>query len=618
MRISLISLLCVLGLAGTATAQQMQSKRFSAPLAGKAVLRDLNDKYSAQVYNMEAPEPDADVEQEKLQEIKSYIAAHYPRKNRHLAAKATAAQPPYIAQAFVADTSSGVPPDNCMAMSVGHKAVSVMNNTIAVLDGLTGQMTSRVNLYNFSIATGLINTITNHNNYRYDPKIIYDPEADRYICIMLNGINEYNWVIIGFTQTNDPEGAWNFYIFKGDYAGDNTWFDYPAIAITHNELFFTGNKIGYNQSWQEGFHRSLIYQVNKQQGYNGDTAITYRIWDSVTNNGNFIRNLYPVKGGASIHGPEQYFLSNRNFDVQNDSIFLIKVPDTIGSQDSTLTVTALQSDLSYGVPPSARQKPPSDSLATNDGRILGAYIEGSEIQFVSASLDPANGASAIYHGKISNVTTNPTVHAEMFTIDTLDLGYPELSYAGGANTSIISFNYSGANTFAGMGAIYYDGSQYSPMLTVKSGDSVIGGPSGTKRWGDYTGSQVDWNLAGAVWVEGIYGRSNMHYGNYMARLNAPTLTSVQQGEKEQANVKLYPNPAWQFISAEFTTTEEQPVKFAIYDMQGRLVDNMLDTWCKPGRNLVQFNIAPLAPGTYFVKGIGSKGKVLLTSTFTRQ
>lgn len=616
MRISILLFIVVVASAFSASGQQ----RFTAPLAGKVVLKNVEDKYNAQVYNLDIPEPDGGTDEEKLQETKNYISEHYPRRNRHAAAKGTSVQPPFVVRSFVADTSAGVPPDNNMAISAANRAVSVMNSYIAVLDGVTGQMQYRKSLYNFSLSVGLYNNL-NNNNYRYDPKIIYDPEADRYICIMLNGLNNYNYIIVAFSKTNNPDSAWNFYKFYGDYMQDTSWFDYPAIAITHNEFFFTGNKIGYDQSWQAGFKRSLIYQVKKEQGYNGDSLLTYRIYDSVTYNGNFIRNLYPVKGGAAIHGPEEYFLSNRNFDVQNDSIFLIKLPDTIGAPDSALTITALQSDHAYGVPPSARQVPPFDSLATNDGRILGGYIEGDEIQFVSASLDPLNGASGVYHGKISNVSTNPTVHGSMISIDTVDLGYPNISYAGNVNSvnnSIISFNFSGPATYPGMGAVYYDGSQYSEMLVVKTGDSCLKSGAGLQRWGDYSGSQPDMAAPGVVWVEGIYGRANKRYGNYMAKLAAPFVTSVTRQQKAKTPALLYPNPAWQFISVAFTLPADELVNFAIYDIQGRVVDNLLQAFCNEGKNVVQFNIAPLAPGTYFVKGINSKGEVIVTNRFVRQ
>jgi len=620
MRISTVLLIMCLTTAGEGLAQGAHPKTFTTPLAGKAVLSEVEDKYSADVYNLEMPEPDGDADQEKLEEVKRYIAGHYPHKTHRSAAKATSIQPPFVVRSFVADTLPGVPPDNYMAVSNGGKAVSVMNGYVAVHDGLSGQMLYRKSLYNFSLAVGLSNN-QNPNNYRYDPKIIYDPEADRYICIMLNGTDADNWIVVAFSQTNQPEGAWAFYKFYGDYMADTTWFDYPSISITHDELFFTGNKIKYGQSWQAGFTRSVIYQVKKQQGYNSDPSLTYRIWDSIAYNGQQVRNLYPVKGGASISGPEQYLLSNRNFDVQNDSIFLIKVPDTIGAPDSTLTLVPLQSDLAYGVPPSARQKPGFDSLATNDGRILGGYREGSEIQFVSTTLNTGNGASAVYHGKITNITTTPSVHGAIFSIDTLDLGYPNLSYAGnfgGVNNSIISFDYSGPATWAGMGAIYFDGSQYSDMLNIKSGDSAVKVITGLQRWGDYSGSQPVWNQPGAVWVEGIFGHKKQKYGNYMAKLAAPYMTTVQQQEPAGSSVGLYPNPAWQFTQVEFTLPADQLVRFVIFDINGRRVDQVMESPCRQGRNLVQFNVAPLAQGTYFIKGINARSEVLFSERFMRQ
>src|SRR5690606_36222507 len=116
------------------------------------------------------------------------------------------------------------------------------NSRIAVIDGSTGQITNRKVLKLFSYAVNL-NSLEDH---RYDPKVMYDPEADKFISIMLNGTNEHNYILVGFSKTNDPEGEWNFYKFYGNYAEDTTWFDYPSIAITKDEFFFTGNQIKFN------------------------------------------------------------------------------------------------------------------------------------------------------------------------------------------------------------------------------------------------------------------------------------------------------------------------------------------------------------------------------------
>ena len=122
-----------------------------------------------------------------------------------------------------------------------------MNSTIAVLNPNGGQMQQRKSLHLFASAAGL-SPVGNQNNFKYDPKIIYDPEADRFIAVLLNGTNQFNWIVLGFSQTNDPAGTWNIYKLYGDYDADTTWFDYPAVAMTHGEFFLTGNKLEYNGS----------------------------------------------------------------------------------------------------------------------------------------------------------------------------------------------------------------------------------------------------------------------------------------------------------------------------------------------------------------------------------
>lgn len=603
------------------SAQQARVRKFAAPLSGTAVLRNVESKYDAQVFNLEAPSPDGDDEKAELQQIKERITELYPyRKLPKTNAKSTAAASPVVLASFKADSFPGIPPDNYMAISATNQAISVINSSITTIDGSTGQINTRTSLYDFSASTGL----SGQNDYRYDPKVIYDPEADRFITVILNGINAYNWIIFGFSQTNDPAGAWNFYKFYGDYDNDTTWFDYPTIAITHNEIFLSGNKILFNGSWQAGFRQSVIYQVRKSDGYSGAAQLTYNLWDSIAFNNNiYLRNIFPVKGGAGPHGPGMYFLSNRNFDIQNDTVLLLKVTDTIGGSPA-LNVTPLESNLSYGVPPNARQDssydPNMSRLATNDGRILGAYVENDEIQFVSASINPSTGSSGVYVGKITSVLNSPSLTASMFAIDTIDFGYPNISYTGnqGGNTSIISFNYSGPHTFPGIGAIYYDGTQFSNLLKVKQGDSVIRVQFDLQRWGDYTASQPVYGSIGKVWISGIYGRKNRAYGLQIAQLGTSAFAGI--GEKKQTAIatKTYPNPAWQYIQIEFETPREALVDFAIYDMQGKLVDRLKLCKCKKGRNILQFNIAALAAGNYILTGTDEKGAVLMTDKFTRQ
>ncbi|MBZ0099576.1 MAG: hypothetical protein K8F30_10855, partial [Taibaiella sp.] len=244
-----IPLLFAVAMSFSASAQTAKSHSYTASLEGVVVLRDVEaDPYDVQIYNLEAPNPDGNIDKMRLRDAKLEVARRFPRK-LDMASKAerkgTAAQPPVIAQNFVADSLPGIPPDNDMAISRDNNIVNVLNSRITVLDGQNGTMKKRVDLKAFSQAVGLNNFIS---DYRYDPKVLYDAEADRYICVMLNSTNRDNFIVIGFSLSNDPVGAWSFYKFPGDYKNDTTWFDYPAISVTDDEVFLTGNKIRDNVS----------------------------------------------------------------------------------------------------------------------------------------------------------------------------------------------------------------------------------------------------------------------------------------------------------------------------------------------------------------------------------
>ncbi|MCB9045584.1 MAG: T9SS type A sorting domain-containing protein [Chitinophagales bacterium] len=599
----------------SAYGQEVNGKVYKAELAGTTVFRDVDNKYGTQVFGFEAPEPDGDDEQERLDAVKEEIARLYPHKMSNARQKTTSAKDPVVVKSYVANTTPGTPPDNDFAVSKADKAVSVINVNAAIMDASTGTVNDQKSLGFFSGSAGL------GLSGRYDPKVLYDAKEDRFICVMLHDRDENNYIVVGFSQSNDPTGAWAWYKFYGDYGSDSTWFDYPGVSVTNSEFFFTGNKIKYAAPWETGFRQSVIYQVNKSDGYSGASALTYKIWDGIKYDGNSIRNLFPVRPGWLPTGDEQYFLSNRNFSTQNDSIFLVKVPGTI-SQGGSVSVTLLKSPLSYGVPPNGRQEDTSATLATNDGRILGAYVMNNEIQFVSTSVDPNNGASGVFHAKITDYATSPNIsYAQIFSIDTLDFGYPNISYVGnpwGLNQSIISFNYTGPSTPAGIGALVYDGLSYSNMLRAKEGESSISGqvPGKVQRWGDYTGTQVDYNNLGSVWIEGIYGRSDHEYGSWIVKLNSPAL-GVKETIKK-ATGQVYPNPVNTFVTYMFTLSNETEVTFAIYNINGQLVDNLVTKKCEEGKNVIQFNTASLPAGSYILRGSGSKGDVVMTQRFVKQ
>lgn len=599
---------------------QYSTTTLQCPLSGTVHLQNCNDTFLAQVRNLEIHEPDESAEYEALMRIKTAQQNKYPYKaNTHKALKTTAPlTAPTVSMSFVADSNSGTPPDNYLCVSKNNTCVSVMNSFISVIDGNTGIMTKRTGLKTMSLPVGLNNIM---NDYRYDPKIIYDPLEDKFICIMLNGVNAANYIVVGFSQSNDPKGNWNFYKFYGDYKGDTTWFDYPAITISKNEFYFTGNKLGFNTSWQTGFKNSVIYQIKKADGYAGQT-LNYKIWDSIYYQGKPIRNLHPVKNGSSISAATPYFLSNRNFATQNDTVFLIRLTDTLNSANASIQINPLKSNLAYGVAADGRQKDTAYTLATNDARILGAFKEGDEIQFVNTSINPSNGAASIYHGTIQQVSSNPSIQAQLLSIDSLDMAYPNISYFGVNNgniVSVINCNYSGPRTFAGMHALISKAGQYSDWTNIKKGDSnIVVLSAKQQRWGDYTGSQIDWNFPGNAWVIGIFGNAKRGYGNYMARLSSPYNVGIPPLVANKINAISYPNPCYQFTAIDFTLAASAVLNFDMYNSNGQLVGHLLTQFCEEGVNRLQFNIGYLSAGMYHLIATNTTGAPLIKVPILKQ
>src|ERR1043165_1830084 len=96
-------------------AQKTSEKIFVTPVAGTVVLRDVEDKYNAQVISLEAPEPDGGDEQEDFRALKAQVERRFPYRRGvagSIGAKTSAGVlPPVIENAFVPDSITGIPPD---------------------------------------------------------------------------------------------------------------------------------------------------------------------------------------------------------------------------------------------------------------------------------------------------------------------------------------------------------------------------------------------------------------------------------------------------------------------------------------------------------------------------
>ncbi|GBL34426.1 hypothetical protein EMGBS15_00210 [Filimonas sp.] len=522
---------------------------------------------------------------------------------------------PSIVKGVQGNTSNSVPNDNDIAVSNDGKVVSVVNSNIRIYDD------TLKSIFNKTL-TSLVSSIGNYS-WISDPRVIYDPSSDRFILVCFSGnLSFESTIIVGFTQTNDPTGAWNFYTLNGNSFNDSTWSDYPIISVSDKDFFITFNQVKDSVSWTVGFKQSVIWQIDKQTGYSGNPLL-YTLWSDIKYNGAPLRNICPAKYQTATMGNNMYFLTLRNVASTNDSIFVTEITDSYQSGNAQITQKVLKSPVNYGFPPNAVQKLYGTSqqyLMTNDARVLAAIYENDYIHFGSNTLNPTYLNAGVFLGQIKNVSSAaPIVTADILSNDTVEYGYPSMTYMGNnlsEHKVLYTFSHCYVDSFPGTSIVYKDDAgNFSDVIPTKNGTSNINIlTDSTERWGDYTNIQRKYNTTGRAYLSGSWGKSSGVNCWVTIVDNKDFSVAVNDISAEVSN-PLYPNPTDDLFNVDFNLDKEQKVRFEILDMNGRSVSLLMDTNVKAGNNRFSFSTQPLAAGNYMFT-ISTKEKAITTQKLT--
>ena len=583
------------------------------PQAGITDISKIKFDFFPTLELIEAPHPGGFQYHELIQKIKSKEEDSKPtfESDRY---KGGELESPKIGISFTANQATGIPNDNSIAFSNDGWMVSVVNSTVYMINvNSNDTIPTEISLSAFSESLG-----TYYQSY--DPRILYDHLADRFILLFLNGFSsDKSNVIVAFSQSNNPTDKWNLYKIPGNPFDNEKWTDYPMMAINEKELFVSVNLIEDNKGWMTGFAKTIIWQIDKFKAYDGDENLNIMLWDqNYTENEMPIRNAIPVKGGMNLLNSNQYFLSNRNFSERNDSIFLIELTNSLGQSNTAIKVDILKSNVKYGLPAVANQKGSPQNLMTNDARILGAFIENNQIHFVSTTSIQGSGRTGIYHGNIKNISdVDIDLTGQIISDDQLNFAYPNLSFSGQApedDQFILTFGHASQEDYPGHSMIFYNKGLYSNVEIVKKGENCIGDSQqvGNKRWGDYTGSQMQHNKLGVIWTSGTYGKSNTSRGTWIAQVISPETNFLEELNTNIVNltsnitnnrnkISTYPNPTRENVYIEFELTYPLVLDIGLYNIQGELITNILNKEAQAGINKLKISTNSLSSGIYFLR-----------------
>ena len=171
-------------------------------------------------------------------------------------------------------TGGSIPPDTMGAVGTNH-VVTVTNNEMNIRTR-DGALITRLALNAFWAGVALEGGITTPSTF--DPKIYYDRFNGRYFFFSsANAVSPASSVLFAVTQTNDPTGVWDRYVFDADAAATSVsgrWADFPTVGQDSRWIVANYNVFNYGASGTTGYYGPYLYVIPKADAYDGGTLTT--------------------------------------------------------------------------------------------------------------------------------------------------------------------------------------------------------------------------------------------------------------------------------------------------------------------------------------------------------
>lgn len=507
---------------------------------------------------------------------------------------------------------SGLTPmDNHIAISNDGIIVSVINTNIVISDTLGTTLLYRVMNKTFFGDNTLTGTI-------YDPRVLYDPDNDRFILVVLHGsTSATSKVLVCFSKSNRPDvDGWHYYTFNGNPFGNGLWFDYPNIGTNKNELFITGNLFTDSRSYAN----QVIFQIDKMGGYAGTNNISSRTWGGITLGGGRLQNsdgdlpftMVPAYYGfAGDNASDMWFVSTNS--GSGNKIYVYRITEGLNNNPSMeisaaqipyYTQENLSSQFSGGVGASPVR------LISGDSRMKNAYIQHGVIHCVWNARPAGYSFSTIIYARIDAKTKE--VKTKSFSENGTDYAFSAIAPFSTQNdvlTTLIVYTSSSAVKYPDIGVLTCDNEMnFSTPVTVKEGESFVSiyPQNNQTRWGDYSGIAKKYNASRPeVWVMGSYGFFTSgsaiprHWKNWNGKI-----VSRDNIEQNVGTQRLYPNPVddpSQTVTFNFIAAKSGEYKVKIFDMNGKLVSDLFSDILFPGEYRMTFSTSGFAIGSYIVR-----------------
>ncbi len=358
-------------------------------------------------------------------------------------------------------------------------------------------------------------------NSLFDPKVIYDQHAGRFIAVALEKVStgllddpgNVSRILVAVSDDSDPNGLWYYHAIPSKLmlaAVDGiheAWADYPGLAVDEETVYITANMFRFPAGGI--FVGSRVWILDKIPFYFGLPAVV-SFYDHGTLSG--APTPYPTTQPAHVFGPMlppgplgTYLVSAGWEDMFGaDYLNIIEIISPLAAPIFISYFVPLGGDIFMTAAfPDAPQAGSPVLIETNDNRALNAVWRAGHLWAVNTVI-PSAGPD------IGQVTAHWYRMIAPFGYSLVDQGdvggediamicftfFPSIA-VNSAGDVAIGFAASAPTIFAGA---YYTGrlSTDPPGYTIPSGVvrpglapyvRTFGGPR--NRWGDYSATCVD-------------------------------------------------------------------------------------------------------------------------------
>jgi len=418
---------------------------------------------------------------------------------------------PTMSFAALSDDGTVIPPDTQGTVGPNHLMVT-LNSQVRIQDK-SGSVLSTVSLGGFWSSLGIIEA--------YDPRIAYDPFNNRWI--FSSGAEPESSsaaILIGVSQTSDPQGAWNLYKIRADPTG-LVWADFPALGFNRNWIVVQANMFAVGS--EDSPAGSNIWVFNKADLYGGGNGT-----HTLLHTGGFTQ-CPVITYDNSLE--TEYLIEN--FNGHAGKLQLSKITGPIGVETLTSGVAFPSTHNHWQATAPVRNFAPqlgsSGGIDTNDDRILNCVWRNDAVWAAQTIYLPSSGAVTRSSAQWWQIDTKDVIGRvlQLGRIDdptnALNFAYPTIA-VNKNNDALIGYSRFGATQYA---SANYAVRRAADTLSTTEDDTVLKageGPyfkdfgTGDNRWGDFSNSAVDPVNDVDFWTIQEYAASDNKWGTWWGKL----------------------------------------------------------------------------------------------------